>query len=160
MKGGKNALTSQRSEQLNNFLFPCQQTTTFQTMKATTEVISKLMSTHHSDPSNYFFLALYSQTDPKDCELTSQSKSLLTNLNNNKFFYYFCFNIRDYLFQKKDSKGNLVYLVLPKYICIKSYIPNSAAFEAVLKTFSGITSSCRKGAGTEALAVEPDQGLH
>lgn len=54
-------------------------------------------------------------------------------VNKNKFLYYFCYDVKDYVFQKKDKKGNLHYLVLPKLVCFKTYIPNYKLYWDLLK---------------------------
>lgn len=56
----------------------------------------------------------------------------VTELNKNKFYYYFCFNVNDYVFQRKDAK-TLQVLVVPKIVCMKTYIPNYKLYSDLLR---------------------------
>lgn len=52
-------------------------------------------------------------------------------------YYYFCIDIKDYVFQKIDNKGIVTVAVLPKYLCIKTYIPLGSFYEKLLLDISG-----------------------
>lgn len=56
----------------------------------------------------------------------------ISELNKNKFYYYFCYNVKDYVFQRKDAK-TLNVLVLPKFICMKTYIPNFKLYSDLMR---------------------------
>ena len=43
------------------------------------------------------------QDDHFNKELVDQ----VSEINKNKFFYYFCYDMKDFVFQRKDTKGNL-----------------------------------------------------
>lgn len=54
-------------------------------------------------------------------------------MNNNLNFYYFCLDLKDFVFQKPDNKGNVPYAVLPKYLCIKTFYPSADFYSRILK---------------------------
>lgn len=56
----------------------------------------------------------------------------ISELNKNKFYYYFCYNVKDYVFQRKDAK-TLQVLVLPKYVCFKTYLPSAKLYTDLLR---------------------------
>lgn len=64
----------------------------------------------------------------------------ITEINKNKFFYYFCYDVKDFVFQRKDAKGNLCFIVLPKLVCFKTYLPNWKLYLDLLKIIECIVS--------------------
>lgn len=67
----------------------------------------------------------------------------IAELNKNRYYYYYCVDIRDYVFQKKDGKDKLLCLELPKFVCVKTYIPNYKSFERVLEEIDSLVLAQR-----------------
>lgn len=104
----------------------------FKEVKSTPEAIEKLLREHSKDFDNGFFIAMSSHLSR---EIEHGNKPLveqLSEINKNKFYYYFCYNVKDYVFQRKDPK-TLQVLVLPKFICFKTYIPNARLYLDLLR---------------------------
>ena len=52
------------------------------------------------DTDNFFFVALNSQMTSDDGLIDFQSLiKQIQEINKNRFYYYFCYNMRDYIFQ-------------------------------------------------------------
>ena len=67
----------------------------------------------------------------------------IAELNKNRYYYYYCVDIKDYVFQKKEGKDKLMCLELPKYVCLKTYIPNFKSFEKLLEELESLVLSQR-----------------
>lgn len=99
-----------------------------------------------------FFIALNSQFNVQTSGQTSpgvvsewQVFQQIAEVNKNRYYYYYCVDIRDYVFQKKDGKDKLLYLELPKFVCVKTYIPNYKSFEKVLEEIDNTVLAQRCG---------------
>lgn len=114
------------------------------------EHYSGLSSEQKIQQGSVFFLALNSQysaqtTGNTDPQLISEWTVFeqIAALNKNRYYYYYCIDIKDYVFQKKDSSSKLLYLELPKYLCLKTYIPNFKSFERLLEELDSLILSHR-----------------
>jgi hypothetical protein len=121
--------------------------------------IHRLFREHHSgltseqkiQQGGVFFIALNSQynaqtsTNSNNVSVVSEWDVFqqIADINKNRFYYYYCINIRDYVFQKKEGKDKLLYLELPKYVCLKTYIPNFRSFERLLEEVDAVVLSQR-----------------
>lgn len=54
-------------------------------------------------------------------------------MNKNLLYYFFCVDIKDFVFQGLDMKGNTHYACLPKFICIKTYFPCFEFYKKILR---------------------------
>lgn len=104
----------------------------FKEVKATSESLEKLFKDSSKGPDKFFYLALNSDLSVEDGENNDEIIDQIKPFNPTKVHYYFCLNIHDYVFQKKDNK-HFAYLKLPKFVCLKSFIPNGRLFESILK---------------------------
>ena len=84
-----------------------------------------------------FYIALNSQNTSGEIDLNPDNEVLLEEMNKNMLFYYFCVDVRDFVFQKLDSKGVVSYVSLPKYICLKTYCPCFDLYRQILKEIFG-----------------------
>jgi hypothetical protein len=80
-----------------------------------------------------FFISFISQNEKGEITLHPENEGVVRQMNNNLNFYYFCIDIRDYIFQKPDNKGNVPVAVLPKYLCIKTFYPSADFYSRVFK---------------------------
>lgn len=97
------------------------------------------MRENHKVDDKIFFIALNSQNTSGEFTINPDNLDLISQLNMNKFYYFYCINIKDYVFQAIDNKGLVTYLCLPKFICIKTYIPCLDLYEQVLRDIYGIS---------------------
>ena len=65
------------------------------------------------------------------------NEEIIREVNRNFMYYYFCIDIRDYVFQRVDNKGTVTYAVLPKFVCIKTFVPLGSFYEKLLLDISG-----------------------
>jgi len=97
-----------------------------------------MMREFSREQDNSFFLALNSQIMSEETPDSIALAQMLREVNSHRFYYYFCYNVREYVLQKKDSKGSaLLYIALPKYVCIKTYLPNIRLYEEILREIEG-----------------------
>lgn len=96
-------------------------------------MVTRLFREQCKDTDNSFFIAMSSLLSLEQEHSNKVLVEQVSEINKNKFYYYFCYNIKDYVFQRKDTKGNFYYLVLPKFICIKTYIPNFKLYADFMK---------------------------
>lgn len=82
---------------------------------------------------NSFFIAMNSELLMQEEIENKLLVEQISEVNKNKFLYYFCYDVKDYVFQRKDKKGHLYYIVLPKLVCFKTYIPNYKLYMDLLK---------------------------
>lgn len=80
-----------------------------------------------------FFISFISQNDKGEITLHPENEAVVREMNNNLNYYYFCVDIKDFVFQKPDNKGNVPYAVLPKYLCIKTFYPSAEFYTRILK---------------------------
>jgi hypothetical protein len=81
-----------------------------------------------------FFIALNSQNTSGGIDINPENEPLLRAMNRNMFYYYFCVDIKDFIFQKPDPKTNILhYAILPKFLCIKTYYPCLTFYSMVFK---------------------------
>jgi hypothetical protein len=84
-----------------------------------------------------FFIALNSQNTSGEYDLHPDNLKLMLEMNKNMLYYYFCINIKDFVFHSIDRKGLLVYASLPKYLCFKTYYPSLEFYENVFRDITG-----------------------
>lgn len=84
-------------------------------------------------PFQPFFIGLNSQNTNGEVDLNPENEELVIDMNSNVLYYYFCVDVKDFLFQKLDTKSHTAYACVAKYICIKSYYPSFEFYEKVLK---------------------------
>lgn len=60
------------------------------------------------------------------------NEEIVRQVNKNFMYYYFCIDIKDYAFQRIDNKGNATYVVLPKFLCIKTFVPLGSFYEKLM----------------------------
>ncbi len=84
-----------------------------------------------------FFIALNSQNTSGLIDLNPENEEIMAKMNKNMLYYYFCVDIRDFVFQRLDTKSNVAFANLPKFLCIKSYYPSLEFYFKVLKEIFG-----------------------
>lgn len=93
-----------------------------------------MFNTNISEP---FFICLNSSNQAGEVDVNPENEKILKEANKNILYYYFCIDIKDYIFQKIDNRGLVTYAVLPKFICLKTFVPAGPFYESVLKLISG-----------------------
>lgn len=117
-----------------------------------------MFNTNISEP---FFICLNSSNQAGEVDVNPENEKILKEVNKNILYYYFCIDIKDYIFQKIDNRGLVTYAVLPKFICLKTFVPAGPFYESVLKLISGkYLFNRRLREYSEDSRVEEGQGYH
>lgn len=78
-------------------------------------------------------MSFISQNEKGEITLNPENEGIVREMNNNLNYYYFCVDIKDFIFQKPDNKGVVPYAVLPKYLCVKTFYPSAEFYSRVLR---------------------------
>lgn len=99
-----------------------------------------MLTSYQNDP---FFICLNGTNEAGEIDINPENEAILREINKNMLYYYYCIDVKDYVFQKIDNRGIATFAVLPKFICIKSFVPLIGFYEGILKQVSDYMFSQR-----------------
>lgn len=84
-----------------------------------------------------FFICLNGTNEAGEIDINPDNEAILKEINKNMLYYYFCVDVKDYVFQKIDNKGMTTFAILPKFVCIKTFVPLMSFYERIMKQIAG-----------------------
>lgn len=130
-----------RSIQMANFTSPFEEKKQYDYVEPSDESFKKLFRLDKSCQERLFFIALNSQVEGSSKYehpvSDAETEEILKLYNPNKFYYYFCLDIGDFIFKDKLEGGSLAYIEIPKIICIKSLMPRKEFYYQILSDING-----------------------
>lgn len=115
-------------------MHPFDQVERYGEVKATIESLEKLINSSASYP---FFICLNSTNGAGEIDVNPLNEEIVREVNKNFVYYYFCIDVRDFVFQRIDHKGVATFAILPKFVCVKTYIPLGSFYEKLLLDIAG-----------------------
>lgn len=125
----------------SDFLTPFNFQASFSQTPADQNSLFRLFEIDAKGSSKVFFICLNSRITLLDQNVAGVPKeeirNQIINFNPNKFFYYYCIDIGEFLF--RNGAESIEYVRLPKFLCIKSFFPAKSLYNSILDHFYGIS---------------------
>lgn len=131
---------SKRNDQsslLSDFVFPFSEPKRYSFIALDLDEFTKLFEIGMSGKNRKMFLCLNSSITTLE---RSENENLyekeiidqISNYNPNRFYYYFCIDVGDFVFKLSKNEGMLEYVELKRFICFKTFFPRRKFYEDIL----------------------------
>lgn len=119
-------------------------TTLMSEVTLTNEAAMRIFMDNPREESRYFTIAVPRERmsadetfDPLEAKLSPEELAALSYSNSCFFEHFFVADIRDYAF-REGKDGRIYYVSLPKFLVLKTYVPNFRFYKQILHALHGI----------------------
>ena len=134
-------------DQISDFVNPFDEHKYYSDFEPTPEGFKALFEGGRPNRDRLFYLCLNSRysinnVDEELPEIDEDSEMILNKFNPNRFYYYFCMDVSDFIFKPDKNGPTLDYFEAPKIICFKTLFPRKEFyFDILTKIYNDVVNT-------------------